>query len=118
MTVVAEAADAESLLSQVEQTRPELVLLDWGLQEAAGFSALRRACPQIAVIVLSGQPGAEEAALAAGAYAFVSKADPPEQLLEAIAGVQREENTAVASAATPTDDQSYQIQIRKEGDTG
>lgn len=90
MTVVAEAAEAESLLPQVEEARPDLVLLDWGLQEAAGadqFSALRRACPNAAVIVLSAQPGVEETALAAGADAFVSKADPPELLLEAIAAV-------------------------------
>ena len=87
MTVVAEAAEAESLLVQVEQAQPDLVLIDWGLQKAAGaeqFSALRQACPHVAVIVLSAQPGAEESALAAGADAFVSKADPPEQLLAAI----------------------------------
>ncbi|MGD9002018.1 MAG: DNA-binding response regulator, partial [Anaerolineae bacterium] len=62
-------------------------LLDWGLQDSAAaeqFEALRQACHQVAVIVLSAQPGAEEAALAAGADAFVSKADPPEQLLAAI----------------------------------
>jgi DNA-binding NarL/FixJ family response regulator len=107
MTVVAEAAEAESLLAQVEETRPALVLLDWGLQEATGadqFSALRRACPHVAVIVLSAQPGVEEAALAAGADAFVSKADPPELLLEAITGVKRAENAAVASAAPPSDE--------------
>jgi DNA-binding NarL/FixJ family response regulator len=48
------------------------------------LTALRQACPQVAVIVLSAQPGAEKPALAAGANAFVSKADPPEQLLAAI----------------------------------
>ena len=46
--------------------------------------ALRAACPALAVIVLSGQPEAEGSALAAGADAFVSKADPPEQVLAAI----------------------------------
>jgi CheY-like chemotaxis protein len=38
----------------------------------------------LAVIVLSGQPEAEQDALDAGADAFVSKADPPEQLLAAM----------------------------------
>ena len=47
--------------------------------------ALRQACPALSVIVLSGRPEAEDAALAAGADAFISKADPPEQLLAAIA---------------------------------
>jgi DNA-binding NarL/FixJ family response regulator len=108
MTVVAEAADAESLLAQVEESQPDLVLLDWGLQDSAALeqlAALRQACPQVAVIVLSAQPGVEEPALATGADAFVSKADPPEQLLAAIASLQRDENTAVAPSATLMDEQ-------------
>jgi DNA-binding NarL/FixJ family response regulator len=65
---------------------------------------LREAYPGLAVIVLSGHPEVEEAAVAAGADAFVSKADPPEVLLDAIAGVKREEDTMTASAATLTDE--------------
>ena len=109
MAVVAEASEAGSLLAQAEQTQPDLILLDWGLAGPASaeqLMALRKACPRVAIIALSAQPGAEGAALAAGADAFVSKADPPEQLLAAIAGVQRGENPAVGSAATPMDEQS------------
>jgi len=87
MAVVAEAAEAGSLLAQAEEAHPDLILLDWGLPGsglAEQLADLRKACPQAAIIVLSAQPGAEEAALAAGADAFVSKADPPEKLLEAI----------------------------------
>ncbi|MGD2205819.1 MAG: response regulator transcription factor [Anaerolineae bacterium] len=87
MTVVAEVAEAQSLMAQVKETRPDLVLLDWGLQKAAGaeqVSALRQASPRLAVIVLSALPGAEASALANGADTFVSKADPPEKLLAAI----------------------------------
>jgi DNA-binding NarL/FixJ family response regulator len=87
MMVVGEAADSGSLLTQVEESQPNLVLLDWSLPDSTAaeqVTALRQAWPQVAVIVLSAQPGAEEAALAAGADAFVSKADPPEQLLAAI----------------------------------
>jgi CheY-like chemotaxis protein len=36
------------------------------------------------VIVLSGRPEVRQAALAAGAEAFVSKADAPQQLLAAL----------------------------------
>ena len=89
-SVVGEAAEAQSLLAQVEESQPDLVLLDWSLQDSAAaeqFAALRQVYPQVAVIVLSAQPGAEEAALAAGADAFVSKADPPEKLLVAIRAV-------------------------------
>jgi DNA-binding NarL/FixJ family response regulator len=85
--VVGETAGAERLLAQIEATQPDLILLDWSLQEAAGaeqVSALRQACPRLTLIVLSAQPGAEASALASGADAFISKADPPEDLLAAI----------------------------------
>lgn len=90
VAVVAEATEAGSLLAQVEEAQPDLVLLDWGLGGsvlAGQVSALRQICPRVAVIVLSAQPGAEKAALEAGADAFVSKADPPELLLQAIAAL-------------------------------
>jgi DNA-binding NarL/FixJ family response regulator len=86
-SVVGEAVEAESLLALAEVTQPDLVLLDWSLQTSAAVDllpALRMHCPSVTVIVLSGQPGIEEYALEAGADAFVSKADPPEQLLAAI----------------------------------
>jgi len=85
--VIGEAAEAKTLLALVAAGCPDLVLLDWGLPGMAAADllvAVREACPALAVIVLSGQPEAEEKALAAGADAFVSKADPPEQLLAAI----------------------------------
>ena len=86
-SVVGEAVEAESLLALAEVAQPDLVLLDWSLQASAAVDllpALRTHCPSLTVIVLSGQPGIEEYALEAGAAAFVSKADPPEQLLAAI----------------------------------
>ena len=71
--------------------RPDLVLLDWelpGLQSGAlaatVFSTLNACCPNVKIIVLSGRPEAGRPALAAGASSFVSKADPPERLLEAL----------------------------------
>ena len=62
-------------------------LLDWGFgagEPEALLRDLRRDCPALRVIALSGRPEARRAALAAGADAFVSKADPPEQLIGAI----------------------------------
>ena len=86
-SVMGEAAEAESLLTLAEVAQPDLVLLDWSLQSSDRpdlLPALRGCCPGLAVVVLSGQPDAEQQALDAGADAFVSKADPPELLLEAI----------------------------------
>ena len=60
------------------------MLLDWELSGRNGTIALERlrAIRQgIMVIALSGRPEARRAALDAGADAFVSKGDPPEQLM-------------------------------------
>jgi len=87
LEVVGEASDAENLLAQAELVDPDLVLLGWelpGLATAGSLSALRRICPRVSVIALSGRPEARQVALSAGADAFVSKADPPERLLAAI----------------------------------
>jgi DNA-binding NarL/FixJ family response regulator len=90
--VVGEAADAEDLLAQVKAACPDLVLLSWelpGLTGADLLPALRGACDDLYVIVLSGRPEARQAILDAGANAFVSKVEPPDRLLAAIASAQR-----------------------------
>ncbi|MDY7075830.1 MAG: response regulator [Chloroflexota bacterium] len=87
LQVVGEVINAADLLTQAEATHSELVLLGWelpGLAAIGSLPALRRACPHLYVIALSGRPEARRAALAAGADAFVSKGDPPERLLAAI----------------------------------
>jgi len=87
LKVVGEASDARDLLAQAAATHPDLVLLAWelpGLAASGSLPALRKACPGLFVITLSGRPAARRAALAAGADAFVSKAEPPERLLSTI----------------------------------
>jgi DNA-binding NarL/FixJ family response regulator len=84
LEVVGEAADAETLLAQLETTQPDIVLLDWelpGLKPADMLPYLRAAFPRLKVIALSGRLEALQPALSAGADAFVSKASPPERLL-------------------------------------
>jgi DNA-binding NarL/FixJ family response regulator len=46
--------------------------------------SLRRICPDVAVIALSGRLETRQMALDAGAHAFVCKCDSPQQLLRAI----------------------------------
>lgn len=87
LEVVGEAAGVDELLSRAAALCPDLVLLDWSMAAplAAGLLlALRRDCPGLGIIVLSGRPEARDAALTAGADAFVSKGNPPEHLLAAI----------------------------------
>ena len=89
LNVLGEAVDAQGLLDWVRLVCPDVVLLDWelpGLPRHDLLSALRGLCPHLKVIALSGRPEARQAALAAGADAFVSKGDPPEQLLAAVNG--------------------------------
>ncbi len=91
-SVVGEAANAEGLFAQIEKTSPDLVLLDWdlpGVPMVDLLSALNNTYPALSVIALSWRLEMEYAALDAGADAFVSKADPPEQLLAAIASFDR-----------------------------
>jgi DNA-binding NarL/FixJ family response regulator len=85
--VLGEAVDAQDVLDWPSATCPDAVLLDWelpGLQGGNALATLRARRPQLKVIALSGRPEARDAALAAGMDAFVSKGDPPEQLLAAV----------------------------------
>ena len=88
--VLGEAIDFMGLLDWARACCPDVVLLDWELLGFGGddsLTVLRRHCPRLAVIALSGRPEAREAALDAGVDAFVSKGDPLERLLAAVATV-------------------------------
>lgn len=85
--VAGQATDAESVLKQAQVVHPDVLLLGWempGREERNLIASLRECCAKIAIIALSGRSGVGQAALRAGADAFVSKGDPPEQLLSAI----------------------------------
>jgi len=87
LNIVGEATEAETLLTQLATTQPDIVLLDWelpGLSHIDSLPTLRTAYPQLLVIALSGRLGTRQAALAAGADAFVSKGNPPEKLLDTL----------------------------------
>jgi DNA-binding NarL/FixJ family response regulator len=85
--VIGEAQNITQALALTRAKRPDLILLDWELtlqSDISAIAALRNIQPNLLVIALSGQPDARGAALQAGANAFVSKGDPPEQLLAAL----------------------------------
>jgi DNA-binding NarL/FixJ family response regulator len=87
--ILGEAVDTMGLLDWVKAARPDVVLLDWelpGLPAVALLPLLHFYQPDLCVIALSGRPEASKPALEAGAYAFVSKGDPPEFLMKAIDG--------------------------------
>jgi DNA-binding NarL/FixJ family response regulator len=85
--VVGQATDAASLLRQILETPPDLILLDWelpGMPIGHILPLLHQEIPGAHIIALSSRPEARQAALAAHVDAFVSKGEPPEQLLAAI----------------------------------
>ena len=85
--VVGESSDVESMVEQIREFKPDLLLLDWempGRPAAVLILAIKGLEVTPEVIALSQRPESEAAALNAGADAFVSKANPPEKVLEAL----------------------------------
>jgi DNA-binding NarL/FixJ family response regulator len=103
VVIVGQARDAAQLLALLHSTIPDLLLLDWrlpGLVDAGSVPALREGHPDLMIVALSGRPELGHEALALGADDFVSKIDPPESLLGAIAAcmARLEERQATADA--------------------
>ena len=87
MEVVGEAADWFTTLAQAPICRTDMLLIDWDLLSDASPSAaldeLRKACPAALVIILISHLDArQQAALSAGADAFISKGETPERVSE------------------------------------
>jgi DNA-binding NarL/FixJ family response regulator len=84
MQVVGEAVDWPSALAQVPGMNPDMLVLDWELPAGVGaaLAELRAACPNLRVVVLSSQLDARQAALHAGADAFISVGDSPDRVTE------------------------------------
>ena len=90
LQVVGEVDTAAELLAVLAACDPDLVLLHWRLpdiQPTELLPALHTDFLRLRIIVLSVQPEIESAALAAGADAFISKVDPPAQVVKTIAQV-------------------------------
>ena len=87
MEVAGEATDWTTTLAQAPISQTDMLLVDWNLlpsaEPTAALSELRKACPEALVIVLISHLDArEQAALSAGADAFISKGETPERVAE------------------------------------
>ena len=87
MEIAGEAADWPTTLAQAPINRTDMLLVDWDLLPSvaptAALSELREACPEALVIVLISHLDArQQAALSAGADAFISKGETPERVSE------------------------------------
>ena len=86
MEVVGEAADWFTALAQAPTRRTDMLLIDWNLlpnSPTAALNELRKACPAALVIILISHLDARhQAALSAGADAFISKGETPDRVAE------------------------------------
>ena len=91
MEVAGEATDWPTTLVQVPVNRIDMLVIDWDLLPSPPGTALdelRRACPTALVVVLiSYLTALQQAALSAGADAFISKSELPERVAERLRDV-------------------------------
>jgi DNA-binding NarL/FixJ family response regulator len=91
LEVAGEAADWATTLARAPLSRLDILLVDWDLLPSSPTEALdelRRACPATLVIVLISHLDArQQAALSAGADAFISKGETPERVAERLRAV-------------------------------
>jgi DNA-binding NarL/FixJ family response regulator len=89
--VVGEAADWSTTLAQAPVSRTDMLLVDWDLLPSAPSTALdklRKACPAaLAIVLISHLDARQQAALSAGADAFISKGETPERVAERLRAV-------------------------------
>ncbi|MER0243180.1 response regulator transcription factor [Streptomyces sp. HSW2009] len=107
LTVVAQVAAGDAVVAEARRTRPDVALLDIELPGLSGLDAaaeLRDRLPQCRVLILTtfGRPGYLRRAMEAGAYGFLVKDGPVEELAAAIRRVlagERVIDPALAAAA-------------------
>jgi DNA-binding NarL/FixJ family response regulator len=97
MEIVGEATDWPTTLTQAPATHLDMLVVDWNLLPfdlgVQSLALLRLACPNaIVVVIISHLDARLQAAISAGADAFISKNETPgrvaERLRIAAAGVQ------------------------------
>jgi DNA-binding NarL/FixJ family response regulator len=87
MVVVGETADWPTTLARAPLAMLDMLLVDWSLLPAnlgvKALADLRLACPSsIVVVLISHLDARQQAALSAGADAFISKGETPERVAE------------------------------------
>ncbi|ACM30717.1 response regulator transcription factor [Agrobacterium sp. SHOUNA12C] len=92
VSIVAEAANGDTLLDLVRSTRADLLILDLGMPGVAGIqfiSDIRALAPRMKILVLTAniEPRTVRAALDAGANGYLTKDGDPEELDTAIDAV-------------------------------
>lgn len=95
---ILEAGDGRSALTLCSERKPRIVLMDIGLPDANGIeltAKIKTMLPETAVIIVSSHDGSAytERARAAGAFAYVTKEAVHEELLPAVIGALRQQDS-------------------------
>lgn len=110
LVCVGTAADGREAIEAVRRERPDVVLMDLRMPVLGGLDATRRilldapvdGAPRVIALTTIRRDEAVFAALAAGAYAFLTKDAAPEVVLGTI-------RAAAAGAPAPTDEEAIEI---------
>ncbi len=84
MRVVGEVEDIEYLVSALERTRPNLLIIDWELLNGdanAFLASVRERFPDLYILAMCSRCGIDQLATNDETYAMVSKSDSTSQLL-------------------------------------
>lgn len=83
-SIIAESYNMESLLDALRRHRPDVLILDCdlpGKPKADRIAFLHRAYPALKVVMIGSHPELARQSLALHADAYISKTEPPEQMV-------------------------------------
>ncbi len=108
-----EAADCLELLDLLKKSPPDLLLMDWDLPDQPAetlLRLLRARRPMMQIIVMSGRQELGQAAVKAGADAFICKTQSPEKLLNLIRDLQDKKGCSHQTIENESDDPSGKVE--------
>jgi DNA-binding NarL/FixJ family response regulator len=94
MRLIVEARDMEHVMAQVEDTRPDCLILDWelpGRPIRERIRILRTLMPGLKIVITSTHPELKPEALVEGADEFICKSDSPAKIIEVIKKIYEKE---------------------------
>ena len=85
--IIGESYNMESLLADLQLNQPDIVILDSelpGTPKTDRIAVLHAAYPALKVVIIGSQPEIAEQSMAVHADAYISKSEPPEQMVKVL----------------------------------